>query len=223
VDEQEPRTARPKQVAISSDATEPEDGGAPPQDHLSNCFRCLGRREPCILCFSNGISSRTELISLARLIAVKIGLKDSNAIRLRHSAIICWGDSLTTGIGASFGRSYPRILQSIMGGDIRNEGAGVKRRPRLRTDYSPLPENTPGPSPSYGPAVLSSASNATPRWASWRLSYSLPWCTICSWARRSDLRCRPKGFRSDDHVIGAYSMNRVFPLQGKRVSPFHRL
>jgi hypothetical protein len=74
--------------------------------------------------FLNGIPSRTELISLARLIAVKIGLKHSRVIPLRHSPIICWGDSLTAGVGASFKKSYPRILQSMMGGNILNEGVG---------------------------------------------------------------------------------------------------
>jgi hypothetical protein len=63
----------------------------------------------------NGLPSRTELVSLARIVAVKVGLKDSRALPLHHSPIICWGDSLTAGIGASFGRSYPRVLQALMG------------------------------------------------------------------------------------------------------------
>jgi lysophospholipase L1-like esterase len=97
--------------------------------------------------FPTGISSRTELISLARLIAVKIGLKDSNAIPLRHSAIICWGDSLTAGIGASFGRSYPRILQSIMGGNILNEGVGAETSTQIKNRFLAASRKYPRPFP----------------------------------------------------------------------------
>jgi lysophospholipase L1-like esterase len=95
--------------------------------------------------FLNGISSRTELISLARLIAVKVGLKDSRVIPLRHSPIICWGDSLTAGVGVSFGRSYPRILQSVMGGDILNEGVGGETSTQIKNRFLAASRNYPRP------------------------------------------------------------------------------
>jgi lysophospholipase L1-like esterase len=95
--------------------------------------------------FLKGISSRTELISLAGLIAVKIGLKDNGMIPLHHSPIICWGDSLTAGAGASFGRSYPGILRSITGADILNEGVGGETSTQIKDRFLAVSRNYPRP------------------------------------------------------------------------------
>jgi hypothetical protein len=108
------------EASCESDVTEPEDGGAPPQDHLSNCFRCLGRREPCILCFFQWhfIPHRTDFIGPLNRGQNWPQRQQRDPLASFRNHLL--GDSLAAGIGASFGRSYPRILQSIVGGDIRN-------------------------------------------------------------------------------------------------------
>lgn len=66
--------------------------------------------------FLSGVSSRTELLAL---------LRPSHArALLDYRTIICWGDSLTAGAGASFGASYPRVLQTMTGAMVVNEGVG---------------------------------------------------------------------------------------------------
>jgi lysophospholipase L1-like esterase len=92
-----------------------------------------------------GLPSRTELVSLARIVAVKVGLKDSRAIPLSHSPIICWGDSLTAGIGASFGRSYPRVLQALIGGDILIEGVPGETSTQIKNRFLAASRKYPRP------------------------------------------------------------------------------
>jgi hypothetical protein len=93
----------------------------------------------------NSFPSRTELVSLARIVAVKVGLKDSRALPLHHSPIICWGDSLTAGIGASFGRSYPRVLQALIGGDVLIEGVPGETSTQIKERFLAASRNYPRP------------------------------------------------------------------------------
>ncbi len=51
----------------------------------------------------------------------------------RGSAIICFGDSLTQGVGASPGHDYPSLLAKALGRDVINAGAaGETTRDALR-------------------------------------------------------------------------------------------
>jgi lysophospholipase L1-like esterase len=41
---------------------------------------------------------------------------------LKKSVIVCWGDSLTAGMGASFGQDYPAQLSALLSRPTLNEG-----------------------------------------------------------------------------------------------------
>ena len=86
-----------------------------------------------ILC-SLTVISRSDLSArLGSLAASDIANRDA-----RGTAIICLGDSVTQGIGASSGRDYPHLLSAMLGQPVINAGVDgdetVDALKRLDTD-----------------------------------------------------------------------------------------
>lgn len=94
----------------------------------------------------SGYSARVKLLVLGVLLLLILGACENRTLSpvTPEGVILAFGDSLTAGVGAEEGKSYPAVLAQLSGRNVINAGvsgeesaAGAARLPRVMTSNHP--------------------------------------------------------------------------------------